>query len=89
MNLLQYKDILLVAEGLDIVRVPVPAPLAGKTLGETTIRRDTGCTVIALRRDGQVQVNPGPAAVLEPGVEMTLIGSVESVRKFMELYARA
>lgn len=42
-NLLEGGDIVMLAEGLDIFRHPIPPQLAGRTLTDTNIRDETGC----------------------------------------------
>ncbi|MEE3337235.1 MAG: hypothetical protein VX255_12665 [Candidatus Latescibacterota bacterium] len=55
-----HGDTLMIAEGLDVFRVKVPKALSDKTIAEAHIRRDTGCTVVALGVDGSIRVNPNP-----------------------------
>ncbi|MDX9758506.1 MAG: NAD-binding protein [Bacteroidota bacterium] len=86
MNFLQDSRLLMLTEGLDIMRAPVPSSLAGTTLQQTGIRAKTGCSIIALRRDGSSQVNPDPHTVLESDMEMVFIGRVESLRRLLDLY---
>ena len=88
-NLLDRSDILMVAEGLDIFRLPVPAALAGKSVAEAAIRRQTGCTVIALRSNGATQINPDPHLPLATDAELVLIGTQEATRLFQRTYGGA
>jgi K+/H+ antiporter YhaU regulatory subunit KhtT len=74
----------MVSEGLDIFEVAVPIALAGKTIAETEIRTETGCTVVALRKNGSIEIMPGPDAVLPEGGRMVLIGSAEAEKEFLE-----
>lgn len=68
-NLLDRADILMVAEGLDIFRQTVPDALAGKSVADAAIRRQTGCTVIGLRTNGETQINPDPHIPLPASAE--------------------
>lgn len=86
MNFLQDSRVLMLAEGLDIVRAPVPASMSGNTLQETGIRAKTGCSVIALRRNGASLVNPEPGTILDADMEMVLIGRVEALRMLLDTY---
>ena len=86
MNFLQDSRVLMLAEGLDIMRAPVPPSLAGSTLQHTGIRARTGCSIIALRRNGASLVNPDPHTVLDADMEMVFIGRVEALRKLLDLY---
>ena len=86
MNLLKRANILMLAEGVNVVRLPLPQSLAGKCLAETPIRRETGCTVLAVIENGRMQINPDPREPLPGGAELMLIGAVESEDRFRTLY---
>lgn len=85
-NLLQAGDVLLLAEGLDVFRIAVPPSLAGRTLADSGIRQETGCSVIAIKRSNGLQVNVGPDTLLTTGAELLVIGSVESEGRFLDRY---
>jgi len=87
-NLLQRSDILMLAEGLSVFRIQLPESLEGKTLVETNLRAETGCSVIAMGRDKEMQINPEPTAVMEPGSDIILIGSMEAEGKFLQRYGK-
>lgn len=86
-NSLRRSNILLLAEGLDVFKLHVPPALAGKTLGEAAIRRETGCIVVAIDSDTRMHVNPGPRTRLQENAEMILIGTAESEERFLSRYA--
>lgn len=79
-------DTLMIAEGLDVFRVRVPEALSDRTIAETHIRRDTGCTVIALSVDGTMQVNPDSHLPMQVNAELLLIGSRSGQERFFEIY---
>jgi Trk K+ transport system NAD-binding subunit len=85
-NLLSRSHIMMVAEGLDIFEVKVPPELAGKAIAEADVRRETGCTIIALDTPQGMQINPDPAERLPAGADMILIGTVQSENRFLKLY---
>ncbi len=85
-NLLKRSDILMLAEGLNVFRMKTPESLAGKSLAETDLRKETGCSVIAVNTNGQLQINPDPKLPLEPQSEIILIGSVEAEQEFFKRY---
>ncbi len=85
-NLIDRGDILMVAEGLDVFRLPVPSTLAGKSIAQAAVRRQTGCTVIGLRSNGEAQINPDPHAPLPVRAELLLIGTQEAARRFQKIY---
>jgi Trk K+ transport system NAD-binding subunit len=88
-NLLQRSKILMVAEGLDLFKVPVPAELAGRTIAESSIRERTGCSVVAIRTERGMEVVPNPAEVLPAEADIVLIGTVEAEDRFLDLYGKS
>ncbi len=85
-NLLERSDILMVAEGLDILRMRIPSSLQNKTLAESSIREQTGCSVIAVKRHGSMEINPDPHIPLPADAEFVLIGTVEDERRFLDTF---
>ena len=85
-NLLERSDILMVDEGLDVFKVKIPPSLVGKSLANSSIRRETRCTVIAIADGDQMEINPDPTLPLPVGREIILIGSVEAENRFLEIY---
>ena len=55
------------------------SPAAGKTIGQLRIRKRTGVSIIAITRDGQAQINPGPETRLEQGDLLLLLGGAEQI----------
>jgi voltage-gated potassium channel len=86
-NLLERGDILMLAEGLNVVKVKMPEALAGKSIAECNVRQETGCTIVALDIQGRFQVNPDPHQPLPPDAELVLIGTPEAEQKFLERYS--
>jgi Trk K+ transport system NAD-binding subunit len=87
-DFLESGGTLMVAEGLDVFKVRMPASLVGKTIAESGIRRSTGCTVIALDADGTTQVNPDPRGPLPANTDIILIGSAEGESRFLSKYVK-
>ena len=87
-NILEGQDVLMLAEGLNIFNHKVERELAGKSLIESDIRKKTGCTVIAMKQEGEMVVNPTPDSVLKEGQEIILIGQLEGESKFNKLYTK-
>lgn len=84
MNLLRRGKVLMVAEGLDLFEVRVPAELAGRAITESGIRERTGCSVVAIRTDRGMKVGPDPSATLAADADMVLIGTLEAQERFLE-----
>jgi Trk K+ transport system NAD-binding subunit len=85
-NLLERSDLLMLAEGLNVFRVKVPESLAGKNLVGTPIRKETGCSVIAVNDSSGLGINPDPNVELEKDAELILIGTVEAERAFLKKF---
>lgn len=86
LNLLKPNKILMFAEGLNIFEMQVVRSLEGKSLAESHIRKETGCSIIAIRRKNRLDINPEPSLLLERGDEMVLIGTSEAEKRLLDLY---
>ncbi len=85
-NLLHRMDTLLLAEGLNVFRIPTPAAMAGRSLAESGARQQTGCNVIAVARAGVLEVNPDAARPLPADAELVVVGDAESESRFLERF---
>jgi voltage-gated potassium channel len=85
-NLLKPNKILMFAEGLNIFQVSVPQSLAGKFLAESQIRKQTGCSVIAIGKANKLNINPEPSISLKEHDEMVLIGTTDAEKRLMDIY---
>ncbi len=87
LTVLEQGDVVMRAEGLDVFRYPASAKVIGRSLRETRIREETGCSVIALEMPERTVVNPDPSQPIPAGVELILIGTAEGERRFKERFA--
>lgn len=87
-NLLARSEVLMLAEGLNVFKVTAPKIFIGKNLIESEIRRKTGCSVIAIKKNGDLLANPEPKTVIEDSSELILIGDYESEEKFSAFLKR-
>lgn len=86
-NILEGQDVMVLAEGLNVFNHRINKKLAGKSISQSSIRQDTGCTVIAINcEDDSMQINPPPNTALELGREIVLIGSFEAEYAFNDKY---
>ena len=88
MNLLRRSSILTVAEGLELFSIHVPTNLAGKTIAESNIREETGCSVVAVQSEPGAEVVPGPEHCLPLDAEILLVGSADAEGRFLKLYSQ-
>jgi K+/H+ antiporter YhaU regulatory subunit KhtT len=85
-NLLKPDEVLMFQEGLNIFRAAVHSTLVGKSLAEKQIRKQTGCSVIAINKRGELKINPDPSIPLDENDEMILIGTAEAEKRFFKNY---
>jgi Trk K+ transport system NAD-binding subunit len=85
-NVLMPGRVFALTEGLNVFRVKAPSVLVGVSLRDSHLRRDTQCNAVAVRSGGALHIPPDPAAPLQEGDELILIGSVEAEREFMAKY---
>ncbi len=85
-NRIRESDNLLLAEGVFVFPSPVPVAMAGRALADSALRSETGCTVIAIEKDGQRTVNPAPDTIIPDGGKLLLIGTLEAEEKYLKLY---
>ncbi len=83
-NLLRRSDVLMVTEGLNVFKVPLPRRLVGKTIADTAIHQVTGCHVIAMQTGETMQINPDLTVPLPAQAEMILIGTAEAEQQFLQ-----
>lgn len=88
-NILEGQDVMMLAEGLNIFNHKVGITLAGKNLIQTDIRKKTGCTVLAIRENGEMTINPDPELKLNKNQELILIGESEGEKMFHEYYIKS
>lgn len=76
----QFIELATMAEGLDLVieevLVGLGAPIAGKMLRETNIRRDLNVIIVAIKRaQGEMIFNPNAETIVSSGDKIIAIGS--------------
>jgi voltage-gated potassium channel len=77
LSLVHGREIVLAGEGVDMFVEPVPARLAGHTLGESGIGARTGLNVIAIQKPDGPALNPTSATELAPDHELVMLGTAE------------
>ncbi len=85
-NLLQRSEVLMLAEGLNVFRVKTPSSFEKKSIIDCDIRKNTGCSIIAIKENGDMVINPAPNHSIPPDSELILIGNYTSERKFAEYF---
>ncbi len=68
------RPLMVLGGDLDLVSLPVPEKLAGKSLSESGIGAKTGLSVLAIESHGAVVTSPPASAVLPAGGEVVVLG---------------
>ncbi|WP_290595912.1 MULTISPECIES: cation:proton antiporter regulatory subunit [unclassified Archaeoglobus] len=63
----------------------VSKSIAGKTIEELKIRKNTGVTIIAISKEDRNIISPSPSTRLEEGDIIVVIGEHDQIRRFEEL----
>jgi TrkA domain protein len=69
------------------IRLPPDSPLAGLTIRQSAVRRQTGATIMAIQRDGAIETNPAPDTELQPEDVLVVVGDSAAHEAFEELLA--
>jgi Trk K+ transport system NAD-binding subunit len=85
-NFLKNEDTSMLAEGLNVFRLKAPEPLVGKNLADSRVREVTDCSIVAIKDDGVITINPDPQMPIRKGAELILIGTEEGERKFIQTF---
>lgn len=78
------EEILGLDTRLEVVRVQTDH-FEGQTLESAQIRERTGCTVIAIEREGSLVTGPDPAFIFDRDDTLIIAGTGEGIRQFNEL----
>jgi Trk K+ transport system NAD-binding subunit len=78
------EDVISVDTQVQVVRTNAPS-LEGQTLQESLVRSRTGCTVVAVERNGDLYTNVGPDTTIEPGDMVIIAGTDRGTNRFNEL----
>ncbi|WP_440008134.1 potassium channel family protein [Halomicrococcus sp. SG-WS-1] len=83
-TILEDEEVISPDKQIEIVRTTAPR-LVGQSLGEADVRERTGCTVIAVERDGEVTTDLGPDFVVESEDRLIVAGTDADTNAFTEL----
>jgi len=78
------QEIISMDKQIEIVRTSAPE-LAGQSLAEAEVRGRTGCTVVAVERNGDILTEVGPEFRFERGDDVIVAGTDEGVNRFTSL----
>jgi len=82
--ILEDEDVISLDTQVEVVRTRAPE-LAGRTPRGARIREETGCTVVAVEREGSVLTDVGPDFRFQADDELVIAGTDEGTNRFTEL----
>jgi trk system potassium uptake protein TrkA len=74
-------DYIELDEGHSIVEVSIPRSWVGKTLGQIDVRRRHGVNILALKRDGQMNMGIHADTVLAADCTLLVLGETRALRR--------
>ncbi len=81
-NVLEYIEL---SEDYGIIEVPAPAPWVDKSLIELNVRAKLGVNIIAVKRDGQINVSPAAQFRIHQGDIMVVLGDTAALNAVQKL----
>ena len=84
-TILADEQVISMDEQVEIVRTAADK-LAGQTLGQARVRARTGCTVVAVERNGDVITDVGPDVHVADGDDLVVAGTDDSVDRFRAIF---
>jgi Trk K+ transport system NAD-binding subunit len=77
------EDVISMDTQIEVVRTRAPG-LDGQTLADADVRSRTGCTVVAIERDGELRTDVGPDTEIHASDELVIAGTDDGVNRFLE-----
>ena len=84
-TILEDEDVISMDQQVEIIRTDA-GELAGTTLGDGDVRSRTGCTVVAVERNGTVLTDLGPDVRIQYGDSLVIAGTDAGVNRFKQLF---
>ncbi|HBH29627.1 MAG: NAD-binding protein [Desulfofustis sp. PB-SRB1] len=84
-QLLQPNEMTLLSEGMVVLHHLVGPAFTGKTIMNSGIREQSGFSIIAIKRNGNLLVSPPPETELHISDELIAIGTSENKDRFLHL----
>ena len=78
-------DYIVLSEDYSIVEVPAPQSWWEKTLKDLNVRAKLGANIIAIRRNGKINVSPSADFLFREGDIIVVLGDSQSLQKVQKL----
>ena len=81
-NVLDYIEL---SEEYGIIEIPAPASWSGKSLKELNVRAKLGLNILAIRREGKINVSPGAEFTFAQKDILVVLGDRTALKKVQKL----
>ncbi|MBN2338855.1 MAG: potassium channel protein [Acidobacteria bacterium] len=81
-NLLRPESLVMLSENVSVFVARAGKRLRNRSLLQLSVREQTGCSIIAVKHDGGMTVNPEPSEILHEDDELILVGDTEALDRF-------
>lgn len=81
-NVLDYIEL---SDEYGIVDIPAPHSWSGQTLKELNVRAKLGVNILAIRRQGTINVSPSADFAIEKGDVLVILGDSSALKKVQKL----
>ena len=81
-NLLEYIEL---SDEYSIVELPAPASWIGKTLKELNVRAKLGVNILAVRREGKMDISPAADFSFQGGDVVVVLGDAKALKAVQKL----
>jgi len=85
-TILEDEDVISMDQQVEVIRVAADG-LGNTTLGEADVRSRTGCTVVAIERDGAVITDLSPDVTIEPTDKLVIAGTDDGITRFKSVFS--
>ncbi|QCC52363.1 potassium channel family protein [Halapricum salinum] len=83
--ILEDEEVMSVDTQVDVVRTTAPE-LVGQSVGSADVRARTGCTIVAVERDGETHTDLDVNFRIREGDELVIAGTDEGTNRFMDAF---
>ena len=84
-TILEDEDVISMDQQVEVIRVAADG-LGDTTLGGADVRSRTGCTIVAIERNGSVITDLSPDVTIEPTDKLVIAGTDDGITRFKSVF---
>ncbi len=83
----EFVSRIALAKDIEIADLLLPSgsKIANKKIGDSGIRKNTGATIVAIKRDNEIFQNPNKDTTLKENDILMVVGSTEQIKRLSEM----